>query len=169
MLLFIIVVFLSCSIPNKNICDKQVSKNIVSHYAATEQESDSLTGWYLKQRDTFYYDREQVSYREVELTFSENNSDRITSYVLDVAKKNSKGKMAKAAYYLPIQPDGSLEKTSHLKNGTGQAKQRWIYVYNNDGRWIRRVEYRKGKPYSISEREFEYYKNDSLYRRNRKK
>ena len=92
----------------------------------------------MKQVDTFYFNRDKMSYREVELTFNELNPPDtllyLTSYAIYLSDIDAYGKMLKAdAHYIPMKPDRSLVDSSHLKHGTGQPKEQWRYIYNSKG------------------------------------
>ena len=128
--------FASCRVTKNLSTERLISKTVVSHYAVNDQ-SDLPIKSHLERVDTSYYNRDKISYREVELTFERENPNRITSYMLYLVEFNNNGKMAKVdAYYIPQKPDGSLVNPNHIKKGTGQAEERWLYTYNDIGNKI---------------------------------
>ena len=130
-ILVLFTLFTSCGVANKAAGEKQISRVEVVHYLASEQNPDSL----IKQRiDSFYYNRQKKSYREVEMTVGNENPNRITSYTLYLTDFDGNGRMSKVeSYYIPMRPDGGVVDSAQLIKGTGQAIQRWVYIYNDEG------------------------------------
>ena len=140
--------FVSCGVSNKAL----ISKAITSQYAVNEQ-SDLPIKDILEKVDTFYYNKNKKSYREVELKFKDGNTDKITSYILYLTEFNDKGKWSKIdEYYLPIREDLSLENPNHIKNGTGQPDNSWSYIYNDAGNRIETLYYRTYRKRTDKER-----------------
>ena len=132
----------SCGITNKASKERLISKVVKFQYAVNEQSGLPVKG-NLEKIDTFYYNKNKISYREAELKFKDGNTDKITSYILYLTEFNDKGKWAKIdEYYLPIQEDLSLENPNHVKNGTGQPSNSWSYIYNDAGDRIETHYYR---------------------------
>ena len=132
--------FASCGVTKNLSKDRLISHEVVSRYAV-DRQSDVLKKYNLKSVDTLYYSRDKLLYRKVELKFKfklgEKNPNILTSYVLYLIGYNNKGKMAKVdGYDIPLRPDGSVENPNHIKHGTGQPFERWVYTYNDDGDMI---------------------------------
>jgi len=155
--------FASCGVTKKLSNERLISKTVVSHYAVDEQ-SDLPIKSHLEKVDTFYYNSDKISYREVELTFGIENPNRITSYMLYLVEFDNDGKMAKVdAYYIPQKPDGSLVNPNHIKKGTGQSVERWLYTYNDIGDKI------ESQYYSRNDREDHKMRRKTIYSYDKKK
>ena len=132
----------SCGITNKVSKERLISKVVKFQYAVNEQSGLPVKG-NLEKIDTFYYNKNKISYREVELKFKDGNTDKITSYILYLTEFNDKGKWAKIdEHYLPIREDLSLENPNHVKNEAGQPSNSWSYIYNDAGDRIETHYYR---------------------------
>ena len=134
--IFIIILcclFVSCGITKNISQERLISKSVTLCYTVDE-ESNLPIKKHLEKIDTLYLNREKLVYREVELTFEEENPNKITSYVLFLFELNDKGKRVRVDEYdIPLQPDGSLENPNHIRCGTGQPDNSWLYIYNDVG------------------------------------
>ncbi len=118
----------------------------------------------LERKYTYKYDRrgnkiEENGYNpngslEWKTTFkydSKGNQIKIENYSSDGSLDNS--------YTFKHNSKGErIENNSYNSDGILNVKYTYKYKYDEYGNWVEKVTYKNNKPYSIEEREYEYYK-----------
>ena len=68
-----------------------------------------------------------------------------------------KGTLYRKHTYKYDEKGNKIEENKYDRDGNLYYKLTYKYEFDAVGNWIKKTEFKKGKPYQISEREIEYY------------